>query len=229
MKNCIRLAGPAAATALALGTLAAPAQGGLIQQGLYRLGNHPDNNEVPPPYGLRLDELFDKNPGEHDVFTFDFEADGAEMFLDYDGTTIHIYGTAFGGLDIGGAYDPDNSSFVEIDFTFGEIMGVPGDDDVFADGNPGGDGTLTWLETNEVIALASYPTGDGDEVFRFGNENDDLGHRGFDGISGWGWLTHGSGEHVEFSDWTFTAEFIPAPGVMALLGIGLLCPRRRRR
>ena len=62
----------------------------LIEIGLYRLGNHPDKAEDPPEYGMRLDELFDFNPGEHDVVTFDFEADGAEMFLDFDGDSIHI-------------------------------------------------------------------------------------------------------------------------------------------
>ena len=36
-----------------------------------------------PFYGLRLDELFDATKG-HDIFTFDFEADGASIFLTYD-------------------------------------------------------------------------------------------------------------------------------------------------
>lgn len=224
MRNCIGLV-PAAAAALTLGTFAFPAHGGLIEPGTYVLGNHPDNNQDPPAYGLRLDELFNPNPGDHDVYTFDFVGDTG-MFLDYDGTTIRIYGRAFGGLQDGDMYDndPANTSIVEIDFTYSDVGLVPGDDDLFADGQPGGSGSITWLDTNEVIALSSYPGGADDEVFRFGNEDDDLGHRGYDGLSGWGWLTHGSGEHVDFSDWAFT----PAPGAMALLGIGLLCPRRRR-
>ena len=69
--------------------------------GIYALRNHPDNHLTPPEYGMRLDELFDVNPATLDVFSFDFEADGAAMFLEYDGSSIHIFGTAFGGLDIG--------------------------------------------------------------------------------------------------------------------------------
>jgi len=56
--------------------------------------------------------------GGHDKFTFDFDAEGATMWLDYDGTSIHIYGTAFGGRDAGTEYDPDWTSMVEIDFTY---------------------------------------------------------------------------------------------------------------
>jgi len=51
----------------------------LGEPGTYVLRNHPDNDLVPPQYGLRLDELFDLNPGQLDVFSFDFEAPGALM------------------------------------------------------------------------------------------------------------------------------------------------------
>ena len=42
----------------------------LVQPGTYRLHNHPDANQAPPQYGLRLDELIDVTD-ERDVVTFD--------------------------------------------------------------------------------------------------------------------------------------------------------------
>ena len=47
-------------------------------------------------------------------------------------------------------------------------------------------------------------------TFRFGDEDDDLGHRDHDGISGWGWLVHPDPDsgYVLTSDWLFTAHDI---------------------
>jgi len=66
----------------------------------------------------------------------------------------------------------------------------------------------------------------------------DTGHRGFSGMSGWGWLNHcesstnayggddrDCGGHIYSSDWLFTAEKIPEvpePGTFLLLTLGLL-------
>ena len=74
---------------------------------------------------------------------------------------------------------------------------------------------------------------DGGFTFRLGNEDNDAGHRGFAGISGWGWLVHHPETlgHIAASDFLFTAELlpnIPTPGAAGLLlaaGLGL---RRRR-
>jgi hypothetical protein len=52
--------------------------------------------------------------------------------------------------------------------------------------------------------------------FQLGDESGG-GHRGFSGISGWGWVNHGSScisqhcDHVYASDWLFTAELKPVP------------------
>ena len=219
-----------AACALAAGALlAGPADASVIDPGLYRLGNHPDGNAREPGYGLRLDELFDVNPGAHDVFTFDFEEAGSDMFLSYDGSSVHIFGTAFGGLDTGSEYDPAHSSLVAIDFLFSAIAMASGDDDLVSTGDDTSHtGTLTWLETGEEISLFSF-SGSHSWAFRFGDENDDQGHRGFDGLSGWGWLSYREpGLRVSASDWLFTGELVPAPGALAFLGLGLLGYGRRR-
>ncbi len=180
-------------------------------------------------YGLRLDELFDVNPGAHDVFTFDFEAAGSEMFLSFDGSSVHIFGTAFGGLDTGSEYDPAHSSLVAIDFIYSAVVLASGDDDLVSTGDDAWHtGTLTWLDTNEEISLFSY-SGNHPWAFRFGDEDNDQGHRGFDGLSGWGWLSYRElGQRVSASDWLFTGSLVPAPGALAFIGLGLLGPGRRR-
>lgn len=120
--------------------------------GLYVLHNDPDNSQAPPPYGLRLDELINVTE-EHDVFTFDFDAPGATMYLCYDGTTVRIYGTAYGGRDRGLVYDAAYSGWVWIDFLYDTGVGLDplaGADAIVVDAAAGGQnsGTVMFLPTN---------------------------------------------------------------------------------
>lgn len=73
---------------------------------------------------------------------------------------------------------------------------------------------------------------------RLGDEDDDLGHRDFPGISGWGWLKfRKSGTTDPFvdvpgpQDFLFIARRIPAPGtaILLMLGLARLGTRRRKR
>ncbi len=116
---------PAWSIALALCLLASPA---LAAEFRYTLGDHPDGNEAPPLYGLRLDELFDVTK-DHDVFTFSFEQGGAGVELVYDdgGTPgdgeldddrVMISGTVFGGLVEGGAWVPGYSGLWGLKFAY---------------------------------------------------------------------------------------------------------------
>ncbi|MHC4415185.1 MAG: hypothetical protein ACYS0G_07875 [Planctomycetota bacterium] len=209
---------------LVAATTAASAE--IITPGDYRLHNHPDGGAAPPEYGLRLDELIGLTP-DHDVFTFDFDAPGALMVLRYDGTSIRISGTAFGGLVDEDEYDPDHSGFAQIDFTYTTAELAEGDDDlVVVTPDFSNTGTITFL--GEKINLFDRADDDG-FTFRLGDEDDNEGHRGFEGISGWGWLDHHeAGQHVVSSDWIFTAELIPAPPVLAAACAGLLVWGRRR-
>ena len=80
-----------------------------------------------------------------------------------------------------------------------------------------------------TIDLFDHANSDG-FTFRLGNDDDDMGHRGFDGISGSGWLDHGeAGTYVPASDWLFTV--VPNPGTTALMAIAaaLFAKGRRRR
>ncbi len=179
----------------------------LGEPGTYRLANHPDGNAASPHYGLRLDELFDVTPGAADIFTFDFEAPGTAVFLDYDGASIRIFGRAFGGRDVGSSYDPAYKGYIDIDFTYTVVAGAPGDDDlIVVTPNGTNSGTVTWVNTGEIIPIYDY-AGNFGYTFRFGNEDNDNGHRGFDGLSGWGWLNHRDpAVHRPSSDWIFTAR-----------------------
>ncbi len=228
--------GLSCAAALAL-IATSGASAGLIQTEIYQLNNHPFGIEDPPPYGLRLDELFDVT-SEKDIFTFDFEHPESSMTLTYDGSSIVIEGTAFGGRDIGSEYAEEVTTgvyeiFFEYDFGVGP---VPGDeDDLWAVADGQNSGTIALVQSafpNKEALPDPIPLVDksnGEFSFRFGDEDDDTGHRNFDGISGWGWLTHGDGPHVFASDWLFTAELIPTPGSLLLFGLGALTISRRRR
>jgi hypothetical protein len=232
MKPSARLLVSVSAAAAILGS-AAPAQADIILPGTYRLFNHRAGNVAPPFYGLRLDELFDVSPG-HDIFTFDFESPGNEIFLNYDAVagTIHIFGQVFGGHDDGADYSvvPGRTSVAMIDFTYENVHLAPGDDDlIVTTPTATNTGTLTWVETGEVIQLWDKANAQG-FTFRFGDEDNDLGHRGFNGLSGWGWLNHRDPNlHIAASDWLFTGEFLPAAPVTALFGLGLFAAGRRRR
>jgi hypothetical protein len=202
-----------------------PLIGAPITTGIYDLHNHPDAGEAPPGYGLRLDELVNATSG-HDIFTFDFDHASSAMFMNYDGSSFHIYGEAFGGLDIGGSYDPSLSGLFAIDFTYTDVASAPGDDDLISDANNPflDDGTITHILTGTEFDL--YEESNGDFSFRFGDENDDLGHRGYDGLSGWGWMNHTDpNTHIYASDWLFTATHqgvaIPEPETYLTLGVFL--------
>ncbi len=216
------------AGALGMAMVSQTASAETLQAGIYDLSNHPSGALQPPPYGLRLDELFDVTPGV-DSFVFDFDHASSNMVLTYNGSDrIRILGQAFGGRDIGGDFAAEASTGVyTIDFVYDVGVGlVPGDDDLWAQtgsgsnfgsiSGPGGTVNLTDMVLNGF-------------TFRFGDETNNNGHRGFDGISGWGWLDFDG--HEGAADWIFTAEFnrVPAPGALALLGVGGLIATRRRR
>lgn len=219
---------PHALGVLALGAIASAASGAIFD---YQLANHPDAQVDPPPYGLRMDGL----DGSADFFTVSFDTgDGSDVRLRYDdgAETIRIWGTALGGRDAGGGYAADSFfGMYTIDFTFSVGVGlVPGDDDLWVDTATGSNfGTLTLPDSSVLDLYDVFNAGEG-HAFRFGDEDDDLGHRGFAGISGWGWLEIDGAENgARTRDWLFTAELIPTPSTPILLAPGVLLAVRRRR
>lgn len=226
--------------AVAAFALSAAAQASILAPGVYVLGNHPDGNEVPPPYGLRLDELVNVT-ANHDVFSFDFNHTGSLVQLVVAPGSLRIIGDVYGGRDVGSAYANDQyQGFYHIDMIYNVgVTQVPGDDDIYVHtANHSNFGSITLPAgalagngTNVVNLVDERGNPDNGTSLRIGNEDNDLGHRGFNGVSGWGWLSYvtatGGDVHVTSSDWLFTV--VPTPGSAVLLGMGVLATGRRRR
>lgn len=210
----------------------APAQGAIIADGLYQLHNHPDGSAVPPPYGMRLDELVDVTAGL-DIFTLNFDDAGSNMQMTVSGggTVINIFGTAVGGRDIGGSYAADAFfGLYTVNFTYNVGVGLaPGDDDILVNGGTGANSGVLGTPFGPPMVLLDVVGNPPGFSFRLGDEDDDLGHRGHSGISGWGWIDPQGFAHGPTRDFLFTAELVPAPGALALIAPAAVVFARRRR
>jgi len=184
---------------------------GSVSNGQYLLHNHPGNDFAPPGFGLRLDELFGGLKG----ITFDFDHPDSEVIMTVDGDDVIIDGVVYGGHDVGNAYDPATEGLWNVHFEYNNVVSsVPGDDDLYvSDANAGvSTGTISpqyntaYFSAGDVFDMQDKS--DGSYSFRLGDEDDDNGYEGYDGISGWGWIMHGQNGnlvHAPISDWLFTA------------------------
>lgn len=224
--------GPLVLGALTLALAHGQVGAAVIVDGLYQLHNHPDGAEVPPPYGMRLDELVDVTGGL-DVFTLDFDAPGSnmQMTITGGGSIINIFGQAVGGRDIGGAYAADAFfGLYTVNFTYNVGVGpAPGDDDIQVNGGTGANFGVLGTPFGPPMPLHDVVGNPPGFSFRLGDEDNDLGHRGYNGISGWGWIDPDGFNHGPTRDFLFTAELVPAPGAVALFAPALMMYSRRRR
>lgn len=203
-----------------------------VMVGTYSLHNHPDGSIAPPAYGLRLDGLLGDPSKE---YTFDFNHASSSMFLTWDGSKIVIDGVAYGGEDTGSGYGAGTTDVWSIHFEYD--VGVSqvangGVDDLVVNSDNANFGTISSGFGSWELEDQSNGAG---LAFQFGDENGG-GHRGYSGLSGWGWLNHGTNcingdcDHIYASDWLFTATKVSLPSTVGLLGIGLvgLVLHRRR-
>ena len=211
-----------------LALLLIPLTASAVSIGTYTLGNHPNAAQNPPPYGMRLDGLLG-----HNIYTFDFEHASSNMQLTYDGSNVHIFGTAFGGSDTGTGYAPGSTATWNLDFTYSTGVTQPGGEgglnDIVVDDSNGHHANFGTVNSGlGNFDLRSH--GNGSETFTLGDE-DGSGHRSFAGISGWGWLdfstdggtTWDGGKAAnDTADFIFTAAPVPVPAAVWLFASGLL-------
>lgn len=125
----IKAAATAALFALPLVAAAPQAKAANIVE-TWDLFSHPDGNQAPPVYGLRLDGLFTGNSG--DVWTFEFEDGSGNSTISmnrFDDGSVQIKGTVFGGRQSGAGYQAGNVGNWLVDFTFRDSV-------FFGDENP---------------------------------------------------------------------------------------------
>jgi hypothetical protein len=189
---------------------------------VYDCHDHPNGNQQPPTYGLRIDNLV--SPDGAYTFSFDY-ADGsgsASVTLTYDDGTgeIHIFGRAYGGRDTGTGWDAASRGWIDIDFTYRENVnerdncgGGAGNDlyvtAIHADNN--GTVTLDGWGGGGTHNFSDKANGTGCS-FIFDNDTDSKGNAGIANdpsvYSASGWLlppTNGS------RDWLFIAEMMTVP------------------
>ncbi|SER37966.1 PEP-CTERM protein-sorting domain-containing protein [Nitrosomonas sp. Nm51] len=204
-----------------------------INTGTYVLHNHPDGGIAPPLYGLRLDGLLGDPAKE---YTFDFDHSNSNMLLTWNGSRIVIDGVAYGGEDTGSGYKVGTTALWNIHFEYDTGVSQTangGLSDLIVNSDNANFGTISSGFGAWELEDQSNNAG---LAFQLGDENGS-GHRGFAGISGWGWMNHGANciagdcNHIYASDWLFTADpaRIPLPSTIGLLGTGLLGLMLHRR
>lgn len=199
----------------------------------YEINDHPNGGLVPPTYALRLDNIFGFEKATFSADTFN-DATLTVLQDDAGAFIIDIAGTFHGGEDIGGAWGTTFDIAANFRYAANVVATANGYQvNGFTTLN---NGVFTRLDTNESTTWYGMEDSAGDNgpiggTFTFASDGWEI--PGDD--SSWvgrGWLTQnddGSMTAAPAQDWIFTANLIPAPGSLALLGLGGLAAVRRRR
>jgi len=200
----------------------------------FEILDHPQGNVGPPTYALRLDNVFGFTFGTFSTQTYNDTTMTVSQDDDTGNIFIDMSGTLHGGEVVGNAWATE----FDLAFDFRYEMGVTTTSDGWSVDafNIQNTGTITRMDTNESVTWYTQPdlTGDNGPV---GNvftlaadgwriDNDDTTWVGR------GWLTTNDDGTAAFDpgqDWFFTANVIPSPSAVTLLGLGGLLAARRRR
>ena len=226
-------------TAVAVGmVVAASAQASTVTK--FKLFDHPDSNQTPPPYGVRLDNIF----GDGKVTTFSMDtAEGVFLTVTEDAgnLTINIAGMVFGGEDTGTALDMTHAGTGKyaIDFTYGFNVAADGTGWVVNPTSVNNNGTFNAVSlvnggnlSNFQFNLAENASGN---HFKFLQDEHRLSGYPQAGQGFWvgrGWLNDGSNaNHNHTQDFLFLGQMVPLPAPGLIGGVGLLglATMRRRR
>lgn len=233
MKNSICLG----AIACACVVFASGANAGVIT---YTLMDHPDGTQSPPPYGLRLDNIFGGIAGNSGgVTSFSFDAALADptrddVTLTYDSAmgTIVIEGEVFGGVANGDTLD-FGEGWYDFQMTYSVNVSEVGTGLSVGQNDPANSGSLVSQGNADLAAGFTIDLFDqSNNTFLFLQDDHRLqGHpeagQGF--FVGRGWVTtNPDGSNVSGTqDLLFIA--VPAPSAIALAGLAGLASARRRR
>ena len=210
--------------AVLLCTAGAVANAGVVAE--YALSDHPAGDAAPPAYGLRLDNVI--NPGLA-VLSMDHYGDSRLVVSEDAGMlSIRITGTLYGGGVASNAFVNPHTYAVDFTYSVNVAALMNGwDVNTFDVMNSG---SLINMDTNKEFDLYGKADMTG-LVFQFLADGFRI-HGDNSTFVGRGWLTtnaDGTDSNAGAQDWLFTGTLVPAPGALALLGLGGLTATRRRR
>ena len=219
--------------------------------------DHPDGAALPPPYGLRLDNLFDvtpesgsvtPGPGTSGVTTFSFV--NVQATVTTNTTTgdisVNIAGDVHGGRDTGGGYGFGEGDYA-IDFTYSANVSPDGNGWKVSPMSSSNQGTIEFLSGSSAIAAGTTwrlyeQENNAGNTFVFKDDYHRLSGTGLplDTFVGRGWLDYTIGGTSVTQDWLFIAPdqpsliIVPVPaaapmGLAGLVMMGMCVIKRYRR